>query len=294
VKVRIGISLGVVSDASAYDKVLDRLEESGVDSLWLSDLVSAGATDPLIGLAYAAARTRRLKLGTGVAVLPGRNPVLFAKQLASLAALAPGRILPSLGLAPAQPADADAYPVPPGRRGAVFDEALTVVRALLEQPEVSFQGEFFTLRGVGIGQRPARRLDIWLGGTAPGALRRIGRLADGWLASFVTPAEAAAGIATINDAAAAAGRHVEDDHFGISLPIAFDGIPEPLAAAIRRRRADADLAALIPTGWDGAKRAIADYVTAGVTKFVIRPATPTPSWDRFIEEFVARLHPLET
>src|SRR5258708_6737734 len=171
-------------------------------------------------MAYALARTTNLKVGTSVAVLPGRHPVLVAKQLATLAGLAPRRVLPVFGLKPARPAEQAAFPVPPKSQSAVFDESLTLIRQLLSQETVTFQGDFFTVHEASVGPRPARPLDIWLGGSAPGALRRVGRLGDGWLASFLSPAEAGAGRQAIEAAAAEAGREIEPDHYGISLAVA--------------------------------------------------------------------------
>ena len=200
--------------------------------------------------------------------------MLVAKQLASLAGLAPGRVLPVFGLQPAQPAERALFPVPPGQRGAVFDEALTLLRLMLTSDEVTFQGSFFTVDGASAGPLPAKPLDIWLGGSAPAGLRRVGRLADGWLGSLLTPAEARGAVATINAAADEAGREVDQDHFGTSLAVAFGGIPDALAASIRRRRPDADPAALVADGWAGARDMISALIDAGLSKFVVRPATP--------------------
>jgi probable F420-dependent oxidoreductase len=186
-KVRIGVSLGGAGEPGRFAAAVDALEAAGVDSLWLPEMVYGSLVDPFIGMAHALARTSRLKVGTGVAVLPGRHPVLVAKQLATLAGLAPRRVLPVFGLKPARPAELAAFPVPPGRRAAVFDESLALIRLLLSQENVTFHGEFFTVDGASTGPRPGRPLDIWLGGSAPGALRRVGRLGDGWLASFLTP-----------------------------------------------------------------------------------------------------------
>ena len=119
-------------------------------------------------------------------------------------------------------------------------------------------------------------LDIWLGGSAPAGLRRIGRYADGWLASFITPDEAAAGIESINAAAKEAGREVDQDHFGISVPIAFEEPPAALIAAILARRSDVPIEELIPVGWDAARTLIGRYVDAGLSKFVVRSAGQTP------------------
>ena len=126
-KVRIGVSLGAVGVPDQFSAAVDALEAAGVDSLWLPEMVYGSLVDPFIGMTYALARTSRLKVGTGVAVLPGRHPELVAKQLATLAGLAPRRVLPVFGLKPARPAELAAFPVPPGRRAAVFDEAKTLL-----------------------------------------------------------------------------------------------------------------------------------------------------------------------
>ncbi len=292
-KVRIGVSLGPAGVPAEFAAAVDDAERLGADSLWLPEMVYGPLTEPFIGMAHALSRTARLKVGTGVYVLPGRNPVLVAKQLASLAGLAPGRVLPVFGLQPARRDERALFGVP-GPRGAVFDEALRLLRLLLTQQSVTFSGEFYTVDGARAGPLPAKPLDIWLGGTAPGALRRVGRFGDGWLASFITPAEAAAGRAAIQEAAAAAGREVEPDHFGISLAVAADGIPDALAAAVAERRPDADPASLVAASWADARRMIDEYVTAGLTKFVVRPAAAGTSFANFLERYAAELMPLQT
>ena len=85
-KIRFGVGLGADTAPDQLAGIVDHLENSGVDSVWFSELVYSPAVDQVVGMAYALARTTRLKVGTSVAVLPGRHPVLVAKQLASLAA----------------------------------------------------------------------------------------------------------------------------------------------------------------------------------------------------------------
>ena len=302
---RIGVGPIPVAGADAdpgrgLAELVEELEGRGVDSLWLSDLVSSSESiDPLIGLAYAAARTSRLKLGTGVLVLPGRNPALVAAQLASLAALAPRRILPAFGLRPARDMERTMYPVPEGRRGALFDEALVVVRALLSYPSVTHHGEFFHLDDAGVGPLPTRALDLWLGGRLPAGMRRIGQLADGWLGSFLTPDEAMVCRAQIEAAAADAGREIEADHYGTNLLFIPDGVDDGAAsAAVARaaqRRSDLpDAGPLVPRGWAAARAEIGRFVDAGVTKFVVRPAAPVTSRRDFLDQFVGELMPLQT
>src|SRR5580658_10284038 len=292
-KVRIGVSLGPAGQPAQFAAAVDLLEQEGVDSLWLPENVYSPSVEPFTGMAFALARTRRLKAGSGISVLPGRHPVLVAKQLASLAGLAPARVLPVFGLQPAQPAERPLFPVPGKQRAAVFDESLTLLRLLLTTESVTFHGEFFTVDSASISPLPAKPLDIWLGGSAPGGLKRVGRLADGWLGSLLTPAEATQAVATINQAAADAGRAVEDDHFGLSLPVAFGAIPDPLLASIRGRRPEADPASLVAAGWDGARSMIERYVEAGLSKFVIRPAAEPASFAAFADGFVQELVPLQ-
>jgi len=295
-KVRIGISLGPAGSPDQFAGAVDSLEQAGVDSLWLPETVYSPVVEPFTGMAFALARTRRLKAGSGISVLPGRHPVLVAKQLASLAGLAPGRVLPVFGLRPAQDAERPLFPVPPGHRAAVFDESLALLRLLLTTEKVDFGGRFFSVSGATVSPRPAKPLDIWLGGSAPAALRRVGRLADGWLGSLLTPTEAGAAVKEIQDAAAGADREVEEDHFGLSLPVTFAGnepsIPDALLASIRRRRPEADPATLVARGWDDARRMLGQYVEAGLSKFVVRPASPGP-FGPFLDGFVRNLLPIQ-
>lgn len=292
-RVRIGISLGA-GEPGGFAPAVDLLEATGVDSLWLPEHVYAAAVEPFTGIAFALARTRRLKAGSGISVLPGRHPVLVAKQLASLAGLGPGRVLPVFGLRPAFAAERGLFPVPAGQRAAVFDEALTLMRLLLTSPSVTFSGSFFTVADASIGPLPAKPLDIWLGGSAPAALRRVGRLADGWLGSLLTPREAGEAVRTIAVAAAEAGREVDPDHFGISLPVAFGGVPAVLAQAIGRRRPGVTPESLVADGWPGARRMISSYLAAGLSKFVVRPATAPASLEEFVAGFAGELMPLQS
>jgi len=294
VKVRIGLGLGPLRPEDDLDALLVAMEERGVDSLWLSEVVTAPLLDPVVAMAYVVARTRTVKVGTGVMVLPGRHPVLVAKELASLARLAPRRILPVFGLQAARPHERAFFPVEGGRRAAVFDEALTLVRRLLTEERVTFEGEFYSVTDVGVGFPPPQRpMDLWLGGSAEGALRRIGRLADGWLASFVTPDEAAAGIDVIKQSAAESGRAIEEDHYGVTMVVAFGDVPDSLLTLARARRPERDPRPLVPVGWEAAAQLIRKFVDVGVTKFVVRPALPPSSWPEFVGEFAEHMLPLQ-
>ena len=99
-KVRIGYGLGVRTalNDTGFLEVVDTLEKLRFDSLWLSERIGGDAPDPLVAMAMAAARTTRLKVGMSVMVLPGRNPIVLAKELATLDRMSNGRLLPAFGL----------------------------------------------------------------------------------------------------------------------------------------------------------------------------------------------------
>jgi probable F420-dependent oxidoreductase len=290
VKVRFGVGLGADPGPEQLAEIVDHLEAVDIDSLWFSELVYSPLVDPFVGMAFALARTTRLKVGTSVAVLPGRHPVLVAKQLASLAALAPKRVLPVFGLRSALPAERDLFVVPDGKRAAVFDESLRLLRIALREDGVTFSGDYFTVRNAQVLPKPSPPLDIWIGGATAAAFRRIGTLGDGWLGSFLTPTEAAQARQAIMAAADAAGRQIEPDHYGINLAVGNGDLPAPVLAAIRKRRPDLDPAELVAADWPTLHRRLDDYIAAGLTKFVIRPAGDVDTSD-FLAAFVTQLLP---
>jgi len=290
VKIRFGVGLGGDSGPEHLAETVDHLESAGVDSLWFSELVYSHLVDPFVGMAFTLARTKRLKVGTSVAVLPGRHPVLVAKQLASLWAVAPKRVLPVFGLRSALPVERDLFPVPDGKRAAVFDESLKLLRVALREDHVNFSGDFLTARGIQVLPKPNPPLDIWIGGASAAAFRRIGTLGDGWLGSFLTPTEAGQARQAIIAAAQVAGREIEPDHYGINLAVGSGELPAPVLAAIRKRRPDLDPAELVATDWPTLHRRLDDYIEAGLSKFVIRPAGDVKLPD-FLENFVAELLP---
>jgi probable F420-dependent oxidoreductase len=298
-KVRIGVGLGTRTrlQGPEYGDVVDALERLGFDSLWLSERISGEAPDPVVAMAYAAGRTTRLKFGMSVLVLPGRNPVVLAKELATLAVMSGGRLLPAFGLGVADGLEHQAFGVERGERAAWFDEALVVMRKCWFDDVVEHDGGRFHYEGLRVRPRPDR-LDVWLGGIAASELRRVGRMGDGWLPSFITPNDAAAGRAVIEQVAAEHDREIEDDHYGVLIPYTHDIVPDVLLAQLARRRPDLDdPAALVPVGWDALIGTIKRFVDVGTTKFVVLPvAEPADgaSWDAHLVDAAAALLPLET
>src|SRR5919199_1757703 len=251
---------GFAADAERYAEVVDGLEELGFDSLWLAERATGSVPDPLVGLAIAAGRTRRLKLGTSVLVLPGRNPVLLAKALASLDRLSGGRLLLGFGLGIAEPLEQQAFGVAREQRAAWFDEALPLIRRLWTEDSVDHSGPRFTLQQVSLALKPVQYpLEVWLGGRAPSELRRTGRLGEGWLASFCTPEEAAQGKAVVEEAAARAERAIDPEHFGAIIRYARGALPAGVVRQVASRRPGLEPTAIVPAGLGALCRRIDDF-----------------------------------
>ncbi len=273
-KVRIGAGLGVggLHDDGRFGELVDALEDLGFDSLWLSERVGGAAPDPIVGLSFAAGRTRRLKLGTSVQVLPGRNPALLAKAWASLDRLSGGRALPAFGLGNPLAAEHQAFAVTREDRAPIFDEALPLLRRLWAEDAVDHVGDHFAYQGLSVEPKPLQQpLDVWLGGRAPSELRRCGRLGDGWLASFLTPEECADRRPVIEDAATAAGRAIDPEHFGAMIVFAARAIPDALRTRLAAVRPEATAEDVVAAGVDALRSRVEEYVAHGFSKLVVVP-----------------------
>lgn len=274
-KVRIGFGLGTHTTANtsaAFASLVDTLEDLRVDSLWLSERLTADAPDPLVALAVAAGRTTRLKLGTSVLVLPGRNPVVLAKELASLDRLSDGRLLPAVGLGAPNPVEHGAFGVQRAERAAWFDEALGLMRRLWTEEAVTHHGERFRVEDLTLRPRPVQEpIEVWLGGQAPSELRRVGRLADGWLPSFCTVEEVRSGWATVNEVAAEHDRHVDPEHLGVLITYSRRGVPDALGRFLARRRPGLDPGDVVPVGLEELRARVEAFIGVGASKFVVAP-----------------------
>ncbi len=299
-KIRVGYGLGVrtkLNDES-FGEVVDALEAHRFDSLWLSERIGGEAPDPLVGCAFAAGRTKRLKFGFSVMVLPGRNPVVLAKELASLDRLSGGRLLPAFGLGVADPQEQQAFGVERAERAKIFDEALAVIRACWTDDVVNHAGAYFNYTSLRVLPKPTQSPpDVWLGGVAPSELRRVGRLADGWLPSFVLPADVAAGRLAIEAEAAQHDRAIDPEHYGVLIPYAMGPVPDAVLAGLAARRPDlADVSEMVPVGWDGLAAQMRRFVDVGASKFVVIPLgepAGSAAWRNHLAEAAEALLPLE-
>jgi probable F420-dependent oxidoreductase len=275
-KVRIGYGLGtqgMSGDHQRFGALIDDLERLKFDSMWFSERVTGNAPDPVVAMAFAAGRTAKLKLGMSVMVLPGRNPVLVAKELASLDVLSGGRLLPAFGLGVADPKEHGAFQVAREDRAPMFNESLSLIRRLWTEDNVSHEGRFFSFDSVTVRPKPKQTPpEIWLGGFAPSELRRVGRLADGWLPSFITPAESTGLADQVRAAAAEAGREIDPEHFGVLIPYTSGGpLSGDMVERFAARRPGIDPRDLFPVGVPAIRAHINAFVEQGYSKFVLIP-----------------------
>src|SRR5581483_3028601 len=148
-------------------------------------------------------------------VAPFRSPMLLARQLAMIDYLSGGRLLPAVGVGVEQEREFRAAGVPFKERGRRTDEAIVILRRCWTGEAVTFAGEFWQLDAVTVLPRPVQRpLPLWIGGASDAAMRRAGRLGDGWIPSFITPEAFRVGVERTQAYARAAGREVPEDHFG--------------------------------------------------------------------------------
>jgi probable F420-dependent oxidoreductase len=295
-KVRVGYGLGNLRplDGERLGDLAEGLERNGFDSLWLSERVSGPAPDPVLGLTWAAARTRKLKLGTSVSVLPGRSPALVAKEWATLDVLSGGRALPAFGLGIAHPVEQQAFGVARKDRAPIFDEALPLLRRLWSEDIVDHDGEWFHYAAMSVLPKPAHPLDVWLGGKAPSELRRVGRLGDGWLASFASPSQCAASRPVIEDAAAEAGRTIDPEHFGVMVFYTHEELPPQLVQILRSRNPDVEPDELVARGWPAIRARCEEYVAVGFSKLVLVPFAEPKDWNDELAAGAAEVLPIQT
>jgi probable F420-dependent oxidoreductase len=177
-------------------------EDAGFESLWTVEhvVVPAGyesqypysadgrmpgpeetpIPDPLIWLTYVAAVTTRIRLATGILILPQRNPVVLAKEVATLDALSGGRVTLGVGVGWLKE-EFDIIGVPFEERGARTDDYVAALRALWEQPAADYKGRFASFQGAQVYPKPVQsRIPIVVGGHSEAAARRAGRIADGF------------------------------------------------------------------------------------------------------------------
>ncbi|MEI6453311.1 MAG: LLM class flavin-dependent oxidoreductase [Actinomycetes bacterium] len=270
-KIRIGVSGSLSSDLEAFHALCESTVTLGFDSIWLPEVLTQAALDPYVALAWAAAQFPTLKLG-GTFMLPGRNPLRMARQIASLDLLSGGRLLATFVSGIATGPERSTLGVEPRDRGGWMDEALPLLRQWFDGAAVHHQGVVGNFEGVSLHPLPHQQpLEFWLGGALPSALERVGRCADGWLPAMISPEEALAGRKTIEAAADRAERVLSDEHYGISIPWSEDELSVSSVTALAARYPGKELGDLIPVGMQQLQSLLKRFIDVGFSKFVLRP-----------------------
>jgi len=189
----------------------ERAEAAGFDSVWIGDSITAKPRhEPLTLMAAIAARTRRVRIGTGVLLPALRRPVVLAHLIATVDRLAEGRVILGVGIVGDNPASRKEFThlgIPWERRVGRFLETIEICRALWQRDNVSFAGKHFTLDGATVEPKPHRPggPPIWIGGNGPTALREAARF-DAWFPTGPSAEAFAEQFPRIQAAARAAGR----------------------------------------------------------------------------------------
>jgi len=172
-------------DMAAVRRVAERAEALGFSDLWVTEntLDYVFSFDPALILTYAAAVTRRIRLGVAVVVLPTHNPSHIAHQFATLDYLSNGRAILGVGLG--RDHHYAEFQIPKEHRLTRFREGVDIVKALWTQPQVDYRGSIYQLDGHGMVIKPVQKPHppLWIGGNHPDAVRRAARLGDGWIAA---------------------------------------------------------------------------------------------------------------
>ena len=211
---RFGVTVAAYPDgappATWWWEFAERAEALGFDSLWAGEhvLFHTETVSAAVLLAGLAARTRRIRLGTAIYLLPLRHPVLAAKDLATLDHVTGGRLVVGVGVGGEYPEEFAACGVPLGERGSRTDEALDLVRRLWKEERVSFAGRHFSVEDVTLTPRPVQPggPPFWVGGRSEAAVRRTARAGDGYFPYMITPSRYRAGGERLDALCAEAGR----------------------------------------------------------------------------------------
>jgi alkanesulfonate monooxygenase SsuD/methylene tetrahydromethanopterin reductase-like flavin-dependent oxidoreductase (luciferase family) len=239
--VRVGTFLPLGQPAAAQLGIaLARAADAGVDHVCVGDHVSffvGAGSDGLITATALLSLQRDLPVYVGLYLLPLRHPVTVARQLASVAELAPGRLTLGVGIGGEDRHEIEVCGVDPGTRGRRMDECLKILHSLAGGEPVTFEGEFFSLQDALILPAPSPPIPLVVGGRSEAAVRRAGRLGDGWLGIWVSPKRFATVVDQISEEAATAGRDPSGFEHAINVWCGFgatrDAARAPLAAGMR-------------------------------------------------------------
>ena len=224
----IGIGMGTsvfpFDNARDYFKWVDKCEAGKVDSIWQTDrLVSKESMlECLSAMAILAGYTESIRFGMNVASIAIRDPLVTAKQCATIDYISDGRLLPAFGLGSKISRDYTATNISTKGRGKKADEALEIVSRLWAEDSVTFEGEHFSYKDAVITPKPANAsIPLWIGGSSEIAVKRTARIGTGWLGGIDSPETAGAVVSGVKEALKNTERDIDDDHYGATLLFRF-------------------------------------------------------------------------
>jgi probable F420-dependent oxidoreductase len=279
-KVRIGVGTAgfAFDEARDFFAFAEHCEELGVDSLWQSDrLIGAEPQlEAMAAMASLAGATSRIKFGMNAVVVSHRDPLVLAKECATIDFLSGGRLLPVFGVGFEGDPTWRATGRDPAERGRRADEALALMSRLWAGEMVTFAGRHYQWDGAQIAPLPVQQpLPLWIGGHSPAAIRRTARIGTGWLGGLMPPEQIGPVIDAIRAELANTGRAIDTDHYGATVPFRFGSADDPIvqrfAGAVRARGVtDGE-----PPLFVGDPKQLIDRlrrtIEAGATKFVLIP-----------------------
>jgi probable F420-dependent oxidoreductase len=280
--VSVAIGLGLMDfpfkTGADYWRWVDLCEQGGVDSLWQTDrLVSKQPIlECMATMAALAGRTRRLRFGMNVVSLALRDPVLLAKQCATIDVLSEGRLLPAFGIGSPLGPEWQALDIDTKTRGKRTDESLEIIARLWREDSVDFAGKHYRLAGASIAPKPVQPdLPMWIGGSSDAAIRRTAKYGTGWQGGGETLEDAGRVVAAIKKAVVEAGRSIDEDHYGAAFPFYFGKATDSLvtgAMAAYTKRTGREASRYFAIGDAQVIRdRVAEYVAVGIEKFILRP-----------------------
>ncbi|MGE0000143.1 MAG: TIGR03619 family F420-dependent LLM class oxidoreductase [Ilumatobacteraceae bacterium] len=247
-----GINSGKTFGAAATSRLAALCEDLGYDSWWAGEHVVVPSPrvppspmrptdpilDPLVHLAFVAAASERLLLGTGIIIVPQRNPLVLAKQIASLDALSGGRFVFGIGVGYLEP-EMSAIGIPMSERASRTDDHLAAMRAIwYDEGPVAFTGRHTTFSGVDAHPRPTHTIPIVVGGRTNGAHRRAIEQGHGWYGFFLSPEDSAEQVRHLGDAANRYTRPADLGRLEISVtpnaPLTADSVQAYADAGVDR------------------------------------------------------------
>lgn len=278
----IGVGLGMASfpfqEVDNFWAWVELCEQGGVDSLWQTDrLVSEEPfLECMSAMAAIAGATKRIKFGMNVASAALRDPLVLAKQCATIDFLSNGRLLPAFGIGTVRAPEWKATGLDTKGRGKRTDEALEIIAGLWRGESVTLDGQYYQYKNAIISPIPMQQpLPLWIGGSSDAAIARTARIGTGWQAGLESPKRAGIAKRAIVEALKKYNRTIDDDHYGTGFFFRFGSPDDPICqrelARFSKLAPDKDLSHTIAVGAKQIAERIYEYADEGISKFILRP-----------------------